>query len=145
MSEILKAYIRCEIEHLESKAESLRKLLKTIEESPKEILETPNADFLARGSQVYARILKCNGELSIFPIESLQIKINDKAIVWLRNKVYSRASEKHGFKFEFVDRNGLLSTIKIHGLTNEAEIEKLLKATLWALEKASERAKNEGN
>ena len=137
--EILKAYLKSEIEYLEDRAKSLRELLKVIEETPKEVIESPNANFLAKGSQVYARFLRYNGELQVFPIKRLQIKVNDRAIVWLRNKVYSRASEKHGFKFEFVNENGLLSAIKVHGLTDEAEVSKLLKATLWALEKASER------
>lgn len=137
--EALKALIQKLIETRENEIQELKTFLASLNEMPKEIIETPEAEFLHKGDTLYARLLRKQGEISIFPVESLQIKADDMAIKWLQKKVFEKAALKHGFKFEFLNRNGLLSTIRIHGLKDEHEIEKLLNATTWALEKASSR------
>ena len=119
--------------------EILNEFQQAVESTPGPIIENPESEFLSKGSEVYARILRAKNEISIYPIESLKVKVNDAAINWLQSKVFEKASAKHGFKYEFVNRNGLLEAIKIQGEVREEEVEKLLNATKWALEKASSR------
>jgi len=139
MNQAIKALITKLIEARENEIKELRNFLETINETPEPIIEEPTADFLAKGSNILARILKNGDELQILPIESLQIKANDKAIQWLQNKIFQKASEKHGFKYQFIAEKDMLQAIKVQGI-NEEEKDKLLNATKWALEKAADRA-----
>ena len=117
----------------------LSEFQQAVESTPGPIIENPESEFLSKGSQVYARILRGRNEIGIYPIESLRVKVNDAAINWLQSKVFEKAAAKHGFKYEFLNRNGLLEAIKIHGEVSEEEVDKLLNATKWALQKASSR------
>ncbi|RLI82362.1 hypothetical protein DRP04_04125 [Archaeoglobales archaeon] len=119
--------------------EILSEFQQAVESTPSAIIESPESEFLAKGSQVYARILKDKNEVGIYPIESLQIKVNDAAISWLQNKVFEKAAAKHGFQYQFVNRDGFLEAIKVRGQVSQEEIDKLLNATKWAFEKASSR------
>jgi len=139
MNQAIKALITKLIEARENEIKELRNFLETINETPEPIIEEPTADFLAKGSNILARILKNGDELQILPIESLQIKANDKAIQWLQNKIFQKASEKHGFKYQFIAEKDMLQAIKAQGINSEEEKQKLLNATRWALEKASTR------
>lgn len=135
----VKALIQKMIEVREQEIEELKGFLEALEATPQPIQETPEAEFLSKGSQVYARILKDKNEVGIYPIESLQIKVNDAAISWLQNKVFEKAAAKHGFQYQFVNRDGFLEAIKVRGQVSQEEIDKLLNATKWAFEKASNR------
>ena len=143
MSKLSKDAILMLISHLKDwlhqGLEILSEFQQAVESTPGPIIETPESEFLSKGSQVYARILRGKNEIGIYPIESLKVKVNDAAINWLEKKVFEKASAKHGFKYQFVNRNGLLEAIKIHGEISQEEVDKLLNATTWALEKANSR------
>jgi len=124
---------------LQQGLEILSEFQQAVESTPDPIIENPESEFLSKGSEVYARILRAKNEISIYPMESLKVKVNDAAINWLQNKVFEKASAKYGFKYEFVNRNGFLEAIKIRGEIGQQEVDKLLNATKWALEKASAR------
>jgi len=135
--EAVKALIQKMIEVREQEIEELKGFLEALEATPQPIQETPEAEFLSKGSQVYARVLRRNGKLTIFPIESYAIKADDPAIKWLRER-FKKAAEKHpDFKFEFAEKDGRLEKISVSG--NLAEFERLQNATVWALEKAATR------
>ena len=110
-----------------------------VKQTPEEIMKNAKSDFLSKDSQIYARVLSQEHKIFIFPIESFQVKVNDPAIIWLKSHVYTKASRKHNFNFEFVEKDGLLKEICVLGQLNEKEKEKLLNATRWALEKAISR------
>jgi len=137
--EAIRALIAKLIELKEQELTQLKQFLETLNATPEAIIETPEAQFLSKGSKVYARILKGNNEIGIYPIESLQVKVNDATISWLQNKVFEKAAAKHGFQYQFVNRDGFLEAIKVHGQLSQEEIDKLLNATKWAFEKASSR------
>ena len=126
--ETVKTLIAKLIDFKEQEIRELKGLLHTIEITPTEIAESPDANFLAKGEKVYARILRNDKELSIFPVKSLKIRTGDPAITWLKNKIFERASAKHGFQ-----------AIKIKGSISDEQLEKLLNTCRWALEKASSR------
>ncbi|RLI19042.1 hypothetical protein DRO54_09225 [Candidatus Bathyarchaeota archaeon] len=137
--ETVKALIAKLIDFKEQEIRELKELLHTIEITPTEIAESPDANFLAKGEKVYARILRNDKELSIFPVKSLKIRTGDPAITWLKNKIFERASTKHGFQYKFLEKDGLLEAIKIKGSISDEQLEKLLNTCRWALEKASSR------
>ncbi|RLG98293.1 hypothetical protein DRO19_04595 [Candidatus Bathyarchaeota archaeon] len=117
--------------------EILSEFQQAVESTPQPIQETPEAEFLSKGSQVLARVFKGKGEIQIFPIESLKVKADDRAIIWLKGR-FKAAKDKHpDFNFEFFSKDGILEKITVSG--NLSEFERLRDATVWALEKASSR------
>ena len=114
--------------------EILSEFQKAVEETPKEIIESPNSDFLTRKNKLLARLLKRENCLIVLPVESLRIKANDRAITWLKNQPLKAAEQKHGVKFVFEEDKGILRSIKLEG--PQEELEKLLQPISWALEKA---------
>jgi len=135
--EAIKALLIKLIESRENEIQELKQLLQTLEQTPVEVIGNSEHELLGKGSQVYARVLRRNGELIIIPIESYGVKVGDPAVKWLRGR-FEKASEKHpDFKFEFVEKNGRLEKITVSG--NLSEFERLKDATVWALEKAASR------
>ena len=135
--EVIKALLIKLIESRQSEIQELKQLLQTLEQTPAEVIENSEHELLGKGSQVYARVLRRNGELIIIPIESYGVKVGDPAVKWLRGR-FEKASEKHpDFKFEFVEKDGRLEKITVSG--NLSEFERLKDATVWALEKAASR------
>ena len=139
MNEPVKALIDKLEDWLSTGLDILRDFKQVLESTPKPVIEQPEADFLARGSQVYARVLKSRNQLLIIPIESFGVKADDKAVKWLEREPFRHAAEKHGLKVSFEEKNGLLEKIKVEGALTPEIVDDLLKPALWALEKASER------
>ncbi|MCD6240018.1 hypothetical protein J7K27_00650 [Candidatus Bathyarchaeota archaeon] len=135
--EAIKALLAKLIECRESEIQEFKKLLETLEETPKEIIEHSEFEFLTKKNQLLARLLKREGSLTVLPLESLKIPSNDRAVRWLANKVLPKASEKHGIKFQLTEKDGVLTAIQLEG--PNAELERLLEPIRWSLEKASSR------
>jgi len=109
----------------------------TIESTPQPIQETPEAEFLSKGSQVYARLLRKENEISIYPIESYGIKAADPAINWLKGRFEAVAQKHPDFQYKFVEKDGKLREITING--NLQQFNSLKSPTIWALQKAADR------
>ena len=137
MVEAIKALLTKLIEFRENEIQELKQLLQTLEQTPAEVLENPECEFLTKKNQLLARLIKREGSLTVLPVESLKIQSNDRAILWLRNKVLPKASEKHGIKFQLAEKDGVLTAIQLEG--PNAELERLLEPISWSLEKASSR------
>ncbi|RLI21520.1 hypothetical protein DRO54_03480 [Candidatus Bathyarchaeota archaeon] len=135
--ETIKVLLRKLIESRENEIRELKQFLKTLQETPKEIIEHSEFEFLTKKNQLLARLLKREGSLTVLPVESLKIQSDDRAILWLRNKVLPKASEKHGIKFQLTEKEGVLTAIQLEG--PNAELERLLEPISWSLEKAANR------
>ena len=135
--EVIKTLLAKLVELKENEAQQLRELLQTLEQTPGEILENPEYEFLTRKNQLLARLIKREGSLTVLPVESLKIQSDDRAIQWLAKKVLPKASEKHGVKFQLTEEDGVLTAIQLEG--PNAELERLLEPISWSLEKASSR------
>jgi len=135
--EVIKTLLAKLVELKENEAQQLRELLQTLEQTPGEILENPEYEFLTRKNQLLARLIKREGSLTVLPVESLKIQSDDRAIQWLAKKVLPKASEKHGVKFQLAEKDGVLTAIQLEG--PNAELERLLEPISWSLEKASSR------
>ena len=135
--EAIKALLKKLIESRENEVRELRELLQTLEQTPREILENPEYEFLTKKNQLLARLIKREGSLTVLPVESLKIPLDDRAIQWLAKKVLPKASEKHGVKFQLTEKEGVLTAIQLEG--PDAELERLLDPIGWSLEKASSR------
>jgi len=104
--EIIKALLLKLIESRQSEIQELKQFLQSLEQTPAEVLENPEYEFLTKKNQLLARLIKREGSLTILPVESLKIQSDDRAILWLKNKVLPKASEKHGVKFQFTEKDG---------------------------------------
>ena len=135
--EVIKALLRKLIESRQNEIQELKTLLETLEETPKEVMGHSEFEFLTRKNQLLARLIKKQDSLTVLPVESLKIPSDDRAILWLKSKVLPKASEKHGVKFQFTEKEGVLTAIQLEG--PDAELERLLDPISWSLEKASSR------
>ncbi|RLI00112.1 hypothetical protein DRO19_00390 [Candidatus Bathyarchaeota archaeon] len=135
--EAIKALISALIEFKESEVKELQALLQTLEETPKDVIEHSQFQFLTKNNQLLARLIKREGFLTVLPVESLKIPSNDRAVQWLAKKVLPKASEKHGIKFQLTEEDGVLTAIQLEG--PNAELERLLEPISWSLEKAANR------
>lgn len=66
------------------------------------------------------------------------IKINDKAINFLKNSLKSFA-EKENFDFQIIEDNGILKKIVIKGKVSEDTMKNIFGKIAWAFEKAVEK------
>ena len=135
--EVIKVLVNKLIEFRQNEIQELKQLVQTLEETPGEILENPEYEFLTRKNQLLARLIKREGSLTVLPVESLKIQSDDRAIQWLAKKVLPKASEKHGVKFQLTEEDGVLTAIQLEG--PNAELERLLEPISWSLEKAASR------
>jgi len=137
--EALKALINKLIETKENEIQELKGLLQALEETPKEVVEQSDAQFLTRKDKLYARILKQDNKLIIMPIESLGIKVKDPAIIhFLQPKILDRMQKKHGIRYRLESKDGkTLRAIVIEGEGYDEN--RLLDACAWSLEKAANR------
>jgi len=132
--EALKAFCAKFEEWLQNGLQIVKEFEKALAETPKDIIKSPDSDFLTRKDKLLARLLKRENCLIVLPVESLRIKANDRAITWLKNHPLKAAEQKHGVKFIFEEDKGILRSIKLEG--PKEELEKLLQPISWALEKA---------
>ena len=137
MAETVKALLRKLVDLRENELRELKEFLETLEQTPRELVEHSEFEFLAKNNQLLARLIKREGFLTVLPVESLKIPSNDRAILWLKNKVLAKASDKHGVKFQFTEKEGILTAIQLEG--PNAELERLLEPISWSLEKAASR------
>ena len=132
--EALKAFCAKFEEWLQNGLEIVKEFGKTLEITPKELVEEPNSEFLTRKDKLLARLIRNENSIAIFPVESLRIKVNDPAITWLKNQPLKAATEKHGISFSFTENKGILRSIRLEGPIEE--LERLLQPIGWALQKA---------
>ena len=137
MAETVKALLRKLVDLRENELRELKAFLETLEQTPREVIEHSEFEFLTKNNQLLARLIKREGSLTVLPVESLKIPSDDRAILWLKNKVLPKASEKHGIKFQLAEEGGVLTAIQLEG--PNTELERLLEPISWSLEKAASR------
>jgi len=106
-----------------------------------EITETCTVEHVtSKTGDLLARIVESDrGDITILPVESLEIKATDPAVErFFIPRVLEKLTEKHGVNYKIETQQNLLRAIKIKGL-NEEQLEELKKPLTWTLEKASQR------
>ena len=136
----VKALLQKLIDLRQQEIEELKALHETLEQTPREVIENPECDFITRKGQVYARVLQRGNKLIVFPVESLGIRADDPAITrFLEPKVLEKMREKHGvqYRLETAEGSKVLRAIVVEGKGYNRN--HFLNACGWALEKAAER------
>lgn len=138
--ESMKALLRKLIDFREKEIEELKAFLQTLEETPEEVIENPEAKMLTRKNKLYARIFERDKKLIVFPVESLGIQVSDPAISrFLEPRVLQKMKEKHDieYRLETAQDGKTLTAIVVEG--EGFDKERFLNACGWALEKAANR------
>jgi hypothetical protein len=123
--------------------ESLGSLAAELKALVGEITETGTVEHITdKTGGLLARIFESDrGEITILPVESLEIKAADPAVKrFLIPRVLEKLKEKHGANYKIETYQNLLKAIKITGL-NQEQLKELKSPLAWTLEKASERKK----
>ena len=91
------------------------------------------------GDNLVGRVFTADDHTRVefIPAESLKVKMDDGAIVWLQRDVLEKIREKHGWNYKVFDKNGFVSRIIIYGDLPDEKIEELKNPIGWAFSAAS--------
>ena len=95
-------------------------------------------------NSLVGRVREVDDRVELIPVESLKVKMDDRAVGWLQNKVLEKAREKHGWNYQVMaDKDGSLGRIVIFGVKTE-DVKDILGRVAWAFHTASERPSGGG-
>lgn len=77
------------------------------------------------------RIRKVENRIEFIPVESLQIKTDNRAIGWLKRDVLEKSKEKHGWNYQIFEKDGILNRIVIYGEVPDEKIKEMINPIGW--------------
>jgi len=97
---------------------------------------------IRRDGGVYGHLLVKPNELIATPAVGLNIQVAGLAIQrFLIPKVLEGVKRKYGVDYAIESEGGILKTIRLRGVLDRKEVERLIKAFAWAFEKAVAKQK----
>ena len=112
--------------HLEQAANEIKDLFRSFEP-------------IKHGDNLVGRLFTTDDRTRVefTPVESLKVKMDDRAVGWLQRDVLEKIKEKHGWNYKIFDENGFVSRIVIYGDIPNEKLEELKNPVGWAFSAAS--------